>query len=1337
MKLKQILALAALAVGSSAWAQEVTWPLAYPSTSLTEIGIATNSDIETLDVNGGWYYLLNGNGTYASLDANNHSLISSTTDAEPIFINTATGWSPEVWLVTKEGYVYMPGSNAWTTNTNGADNADNRYWKYTLSNGKYKLNNQAKHKSDNKFLAPNGNGAKQTVFADKTNYTEWGLVPAYKAGLIGKMNQYYNSYINGSSDAKATALKASLEKVYNDIKDIQITAENYKTYFDKIQYAVAKVNANEVLVNPGFESCSIGGWTNGTDVKLGHLDTAPANNPKTGRWFAESYWGAGAFDFNQTTPALPAGLYKIGVTARNETGKAVYVYGNSSKSEIAQNNTNKYFTEVYLKNGGAIQLGVKCDDHPNATWFAIDDFTLEYLGNNVELASDELPTENVAANDWYKYAINVAGDYKITSTTGATIMYTQDGETDVDAETTSIELGAGESKVVEGLSVGTLYISANAETIITVAASVNSYEVGSATADIAYVQPGKVVTISYADATTNDANATLAFNGNPNITLNGETVEATATANGFTFTVPSVEAATTYTLSIPADAFGYAAGSAFNEAQEIEFKTPAIFDQIGYIYSPKFEKFVSRGNAYGTAATLDSYGLPVEIVTDANGNTSFKFIDNQLYLYGNDWAYTDGTKRDYKVEVANTANYSGFTFVSNNMPFYSNAEGNRAANNGIKGDNYNDDDVTIWQIKTKAERDDIKEAKVIADIVAVASTAGETVTSLSEFEGILATKVSSDQTSKVKSASLKSGIDGWTATNVRKSYSEYTTDQNVVEFYESAQKITQTVSNLEQGIYKVTLNGFFRAGTNANCVTYADYDLSNAYLKANDYQINLKAWASERTSDTEPNSKSTAATAFTDGSYLNTLYTYVGEDGKLQLTIDNPTWMGAGWVIFNNLTLTYYGGTAATAEDYSALATAIQDAELKTLGFDESEYAPYTNIDAIKALNAAKAIDKEKNNLQSDVQGATADLVNAAWTANTEEVNAVYDGTFTLTTKQEGGYLVPTGWTNLGYNTRVYNQTNKGSNAGIGDEAGCLFAKFTTTYGGVEGYEMPLKQGKYYLAFNYGGWNEVGEREIRVYNSENNAKVKPNTVKAKDNQAHVSTDAWSAYEGIIEIPEDGNYILEFYRQSTTQQNQIAISDIELKKAASANLLITSAKWGTFCAPFDVEKPADVTAYTVQIEGDKLVYTVAEQIKANTAYVVYSEDFVNETYNAKGNASESVETGCLVGTYETKSAERGTYLLQMNEGKVGFYKVNRDDLLVGANRCYLVNPSSSAAKQNAFYLTNPATAIEGLNAMLSGNVEGIYNAAGVKQNAMQKGLNIVKTADGKTVKVMVK
>lgn len=275
---------------------------------------------------------------------------------------------------------------------------------------------------------------------------------------------------------------------------------------------------------------------------------------------------------------------------------------------------------------------------------------------------------------------------------------------------------------------------------------------------------------------------------------------------------------------------------------------------------------------------------------------------------------------------------------------------------------------------------------------------------------------------------------------------------------------------------------------------------------------------------------------------------YVVTEGE-NLTISfSVNGTNASWLSIKAVNYERTGDVAlADADDYTALNAAMEG---KTLGFEAGEYAPYNNIAAVEALAAAKAIDQTAENSKPAVTAATAALNAATWTANTEEVNAIYDGSFNLTTETDGTYILPIGWTNLGYNTRVYNSTNMGDNAGVNatSQKACMFAKFTTEYGTKAGYTMPLKAGEYVLEFIYGGWNEVATRDIKIYCGDTQATVNPVTVTAKNNQAHVSTDAWSSYKGLVTIPADGDYVLSFYRQSTTAQNQICVSDIVLKKA---------------------------------------------------------------------------------------------------------------------------------------------------------------------------------------------
>ena len=94
-------------------------------------------------------------------------------------------------------------------------------------------------------------------------------------------------------------------------------------------------------------------------------------------------------------------------------------------------------------------------------------------------------------------------------------------------------------------------------------------------------------------------------------------------------------------------------------------------------------------------------------------------------------------------------------------------------------------------------------------------------------------------------------------------------------------------------------------------------------------------------------------------------------------------------------------------------------------------------------------------------------------------------------------------------------------------------------------------------------------------------------------------------------------------------------------------------------------------------------------------------------------------------------------MQKNDGKVGFYEVQKDEEpTIGAYRAYLTIPNAGA---RAFFFgieDGETTAIETLN-VLTNEAVTIYNASGVQVPSLQKGMNIIKTSDGKTRKVIVK
>ncbi len=192
----------------------------------------------------------------------------------------------------------------------------------------------------------------------------------------------------------------------------------------------------------------------------------------------------------------------------------------------------------------------------------------------------------------------------------------------------------------------------------------------------------------------------------------------------------------------------------------------------------------------------------------------------------------------------------------------------------------------------------------------------------------------------------------------------------------------------------------------------------------------------------------------------------------------------------------------------------------------------------------------------------------------------------------------------------------------------------------------------------------------------------------------------------------------------------------------AKMLVNKdAQYGTFCAPFDVIVPEYVVASTATIgdNGQTLTLTELEVddnlgapvIPANTPVILFAEEGLEAVnFMGKDVAGDPV-AGCLTGVYTKTEAIDGTYILQNNDDKVGFYKVDNTaagkQLYVGANRAYLTKPESSV---KAFYF-DQETAIKAIDALTSGKAE-IYDMNGRKLNKMQKGINIVNG-----VKVLVK
>lgn len=195
-------------------------------------------------------------------------------------------------------------------------------------------------------------------------------------------------------------------------------------------------------------------------------------------------------------------------------------------------------------------------------------------------------------------------------------------------------------------------------------------------------------------------------------------------------------------------------------------------------------------------------------------------------------------------------------------------------------------------------------------------------------------------------------------------------------------------------------------------------------------------------------------------------------------------------------------------------------------------------------------------------------------------------------------------------------------------------------------------------------------------------------------------------------------------------DHLYVDDVELlyeTEYTEASIVMTDAKYATFCAPFDVNVPYGMTAYTVDdTKADNQTLDLNEvsgTIPANTPVILSGN--TAKSLTAYGVAAPATaEAGMLTGVYENTEAPVGSYVLQNVGGVLGFYQVAAGKQpTIKANRCYLTTPVLCA--KALYFNEDDATAINEVQGSKNNIQDGvIFNAAGQRINKVQKGINIV-------------
>ena len=181
---------------------------------------------------------------------------------------------------------------------------------------------------------------------------------------------------------------------------------------------------------------------------------------------------------------------------------------------------------------------------------------------------------------------------------------------------------------------------------------------------------------------------------------------------------------------------------------------------------------------------------------------------------------------------------------------------------------------------------------------------------------------------------------------------------------------------------------------------------------------------------------------------------------------------------------------------------------------------------------------------------------------------------------------------------------------------------------------------------------------------------------------------------------------------------------------------TGNTYGTICLPYAVEPDATVKYYAVDGLADgKLSLTELAKVEAGTPAIFEKQSGDGVTATATNVSIPVVDSHVagadvqLIGTYTNiEVTDLDTYYIKNDK----FWSIN-ENFFIKAYRAYLKVTDASA---KVIGIGEEATGIDSLDALTSGEYDGIYAPNGVRTDKLQKGVNLIKTGD-KVKKVFVK
>lgn len=495
--------------------------------------------------------------------------------------------------------------------------------------------------------------------------------------------------------------------------------------------------------------------------------------------------------------------------------------------------------------------------------------------------------------------------------------------------------------------------------------------------------------------------------------------------------------------------------------------------------------------------------------------------------------------------------------------------------------------------------------------------------------------------------------------------------------------------------------GFMEAWDGKNytaTITYTRNELPNGHYKVSAYAFTTVNGNTSFTANDKEVKMDNSTALFTNP----TIEDVIVDEGKLTVGLNTTD---ANWTGVTNIQLQYLSkltDAEASAKAKEALHAKLEEAgsmDTETNVGTEAFQIPKTAIDAFdKVFDEANGI-YESSEKVDEIEAATKALEEAIQALKNPTLNAPKEGElFCIANISEG----------FGYKNNavspVYNEAKAEDGEydlkwyHIVDANYAQALKFTP----VEG-----QKNQYTISFidEEGNTRYFSTQALAGYMDGGNVSTRHDRIRAtKEAEKALPFEISLAGEGVYKLKNTlhGSNIGSTSDDGFFTTNNL--SDLSLVKAEKANvpLSITAAGWCTLILPFDAEIPEGFEVYSctgteVPVgTSTALVLEKAESIEAHTPYIVKGKDGDTYDFSDYGTAlQDQYAAELMTGTFTEQKAVANTYVLQNQEGKVGFYKVAAgSEPTIKPYRAY-INADVAEANIVALLLPGIETGINGI------------------------------------------